>query len=178
MSSQASHRTSRNPHRAAERGFTLLELVIVLTLSSLLAVMIAGPLSSVLQTQAVFQDEVTAKEEINYALMRMGREIREGQWDPEADGCGAWTLEEEGRLLRDGDPFLVQDEGSHFRIKDLECEAEPLESLPEEPEEAEPLPEDTVDPELYLYELRITAGEGGQRDLETLVYDRSGSGDD
>ncbi|MCG5538674.1 prepilin-type N-terminal cleavage/methylation domain-containing protein [Halorhodospira sp. 9622] len=113
-------------------GFTLLELVIVLALSSVLAVLIARPLASVFETRAFFQDEVAAREELNYALQRMSREVRMAndvdcnsdsfviKYDENEDTT--WEMSSAGVIERNGALFIEQDPGDDFRVVGLECE--------------------------------------------------------
>ncbi|MCG5528638.1 MULTISPECIES: prepilin-type N-terminal cleavage/methylation domain-containing protein [Halorhodospira] len=126
-------------------GFTLLELVIVLALSSLLAVLIARPLASVFEVRTVFQDEVTTKEELNYALQRMSREVM-----VEASGPGKCP---------DYDEDILVGVGEEWRPDDLTCEEYQIEA----PDR---------DGDIYLYELifEFDAGENVKTVVGTRNY--------
>lgn len=81
-------------------GFTLLELVLVLALSSLLAVLIAQPLAALFDARTALESEVAAKEELNFSLTRMSNEIRGGSVQQCEDG-----------KLQTGDECWQEDDG-------------------------------------------------------------------
>ncbi|MCG5533387.1 prepilin-type N-terminal cleavage/methylation domain-containing protein [Halorhodospira sp. 9621] len=114
--------------RRAMGGFTLLELIIVLVLSSLLAVLIAQPLASVFEVRTVFQDEVTAKEELNYTLQRMSRRIME---HPEADECDEnlldvggdeWSLDPDDGLQLNEARVMDDVDTQALQVETLSCD--------------------------------------------------------
>ena len=114
------------------KGFTLLELIIVLILASMVAVMVTRPLASIFDIRMFFEDEVTAKEDLNFFLLQMSREAkRMDQEAAESTVCGNgefgdWEFNDEANeLARDGVKVYDGDNGKSSRIDKFECTHHP-----------------------------------------------------
>lgn len=75
---------ARIPSR--QKGFSLLELVIAMVLTALLAVMAMQPVLRALQARATVADNLAAVDALRYATERMVRELRQARYDAQGSG--------------------------------------------------------------------------------------------
>ena len=76
----------RNALQAQSRGFTLIEMVIVMTLIALLAVASAQPLLRAFHARATVASNLNAIDSLRYATERMARELRQARYDAQGSG--------------------------------------------------------------------------------------------
>ncbi|MCG5534347.1 type II secretion system GspH family protein [Halorhodospira sp. 9621] len=93
----AADRKARPPR---ERGVTLIELVIVLSIAAVVAVMVTQALVAAFKGTGLYRSLDTAQVELNHAFGRMANEIRRMEHEAELapDACSA-QLVEDGRAL-------------------------------------------------------------------------------
>ncbi|MCG5531107.1 prepilin-type N-terminal cleavage/methylation domain-containing protein [Halorhodospira halochloris] len=130
------HPALRASKLQADGGFTLLELVLVLALSSLLAVMVAQPLAVLFDARTVLEDEVTVKEELNFVMNRMSSAIRLASVQQCTDSiiyvhitggydeCWEWTDNTLALSLsgcNGGETVFTQDADDQVRLHSLIC---------------------------------------------------------
>lgn len=75
-----------NTHQTAQQGFSLLELVIVMVLTALLAVMAMQPILRAIQARATVANNLGSIDTLRYASERIVRELRQVRYD--ARGAG------------------------------------------------------------------------------------------
>ena len=140
--------------RGASRGFTLLELVLVLALLGGVIALVATPLGQAIQHYVELEDWSEADAEIGYALERMSRDVRSrgravAECEPGSLVVGGTTYAlEGGTLQRDGQAIA-----GHGRTGDVALF------------ECEPVP----DTPLYILTLDLVAAQS----VTIYVYDRS-----
>lgn len=76
----------RAPVPCLSKGFTLIEMVIVMVLTSLLAMISTQPLLRAIQARAVVSNNLTAIDSLRYATERMVRELRQARYDAQGGG--------------------------------------------------------------------------------------------
>ena len=75
---------ARIPSR--QKGFSLLELVIAMVLTALLAVMAMQPVLRALQARATVADNLAAVDALRYATERIVRELRQARYNAQGTG--------------------------------------------------------------------------------------------
>lgn len=69
-----------------QRGFSLLELVIVMVLTALLAVMAMQPILRAIQARSMVANNLSAIDTLRYATERIVRELRQTRYDAQGSG--------------------------------------------------------------------------------------------